>query len=151
MKGWIHTFESFVFAEERNENSGVLQITAMLPDTHKEKFLYQDGEWFPEKEGAPYQFKVKEEGGFLLEERVEGSYKAYHYDKKGRLVALQGHPGCEPTRIFYVEKEEEAPEFTRSCIDHVEYPGGQRLDFTYKDRLVTSVTDHTGRTVTGSW
>ena len=144
-KGWLHTFESFVFAEETADG---WQITAMLPDTHKENFLYRDGEWSPQKEGAPYHLEIKPEGGFVLEERVEGSYTAYHYDKKGRLTALQGHQGCAPTCIFYVESEENAPAFTRSRIDHVEYPGGQRLDFTYKDRLVTSVTDHAGRKIT---
>ena len=147
-KGWLHTFESFIFAEEKEQDSGIWQITAMLPDTHKEKFLYRDGEWHSQQEGAPYHLKVKQEGGFLLEERVEGGYRAYHYDRKGRLTALQGHQGCAPTRIFYIENGDEVPAFTRSMIDHVEYPGGQRLDFTYKDRLVTSVSDHAGRKIT---
>lgn len=30
----------------------------------------------------------------------------------------------------------------------MEYPGGQSLHFTYKDRLVSSVTDHMGRKIT---
>ncbi|MBQ6696632.1 MAG: hypothetical protein IJN16_08005, partial [Lachnospiraceae bacterium] len=153
-KGWLHTFESFLFAEPLHaggkeeslpQDCHDYRIIIMLPDTHKENFVYREGSWVSEKEGAPYSFYVKQEGGFLLEERAEGKYQAYHYDKKGRLVALQSHKGCAPTRIYYLENGEEVPAFTRSRIDRVEYPGGQSLHFTYKDRLVSSVTDHMGR------
>ena len=147
-KGWMHTFESFLFANRTGQQTDDWQITVMLPDTHKELFRYHDGEWHPQSDKAPYELKVKTEGGFLLTDRTQGAYIAYYYDKKGRLTAIQSHQHCEPVRIIYVEKEEEAPEFTRSRIDHVEYPGGQRLDFVYRERLVTSVTDHAGRQVT---
>jgi len=129
-KGWLHTFESFLFAEPISGGSaeeGLSQdmrdyrIQVMLPDTHKENFVYRENRWVPEKEGAPYHFRMKAEGGYLLEERAEGKYQAYHYDKKGRLVALQSQPGCAPTRIYYLENAEAVPAFTRSRIDRVEY------------------------------
>lgn len=158
-KGWIHAYESFVFAEpiggslEPNGQERLprdiekYRIIAMLPDTHKEKFVWKDGRFVPEREGAPYRFTLNPDDTFTLEEWIEEKYKAYYYDRYGRLVALKAGRNHLPTKIFYVEQGDAVPKGQNSTIDHVEYPGGQRLDFTYQDGKITSVTDHVGRTI----
>lgn len=152
-KGWVHTFESFVFIEDatlkldKSDNSNKYRAVVMLPDTHKENFVFENGAWTPEVSGAPYNFSETENGGFLLEEWQEEKYRVYYYDHKGRLVGLKNGKGQEPTRIYYKENGVDIPSFIRSTIDYVEYPGGQKLEFTYKDGLVASVTDHVGRKI----
>lgn len=158
-KGWIHAYESFVFAEpiggflESNGQESLprdienYRIIAMLPDTHKEKFVWKNGSFVPEKEGAPYRFTINPDNTFTLEEWLEEKYKAYYYDRYGRLIALKAGRNQLPTKIFYAEQGDNVPKGQNSTIDHVEFPGGQRLDFTYQNGRITSVTDHVGRTI----
>lgn len=73
-------------------------IEVMFPDTHKEKFVHREDRWVPEKEGAPYHFRMKAEGGFLLEEREEGKHQVNHYGKKG-LCYYPVLFGCSPQKL----------------------------------------------------
>jgi RHS repeat-associated protein len=156
--GWFHSFESRVIAiplhmsvdgnlEIPTKELADYRIVVALPDAHREYFVYQNNAFVPEKEGAPYHFEIKEDGTFLLEEWQEEKYKAFYYDRHGRLIALKAGRNSLPTKIFYVENGDDVKMFARGTIDHVEFPGGQNLKFTYKNGHIVAVSDHVGRTV----
>ncbi len=148
-KGWIHAYESFLAADTAEcfidgETAHVKRISVMLPDTHIESFLYQDGIWQPEKQTNSYRLS-HQNNSFLLEEYTAGDYKAYTYDSMGRLTSIKEKRGAKPILITY--KEIKAGTGKRPQIKRISYPGGQYLDFTYGDNRIAKVTDHAGRTV----
>ena len=133
-RGWLHEYEIFLLHEE----DGVL--LAILPDTHIERFAMREGKW-ENRRGGTKEYQLDEtENGYLLTSWQEGVYKAYRFDKTGRLTAVAYDPfSRKETRITYVGQGGQ--------IHTVTSPGGHTLQFQYdKDRLV-QVVDETGRTL----
>ncbi|MBQ3782563.1 MAG: hypothetical protein II838_03840 [Lachnospiraceae bacterium] len=68
---------------------------AILPDTHLERFVKQDGQWVNRRGGTKEYTLTEHSDHFELISWQEGTYKNYTFDKVGRLTAVSEGPYTE--------------------------------------------------------
>lgn len=131
-KGWLHEYELFLLCEE---DGGIL---AILPDTHLERFVKQDGQWVNRRGGTKEYTFTEHSDYFELISWQEGTYRNYTFDKVGRLTAVSEDPySIRRTTIQYVGESGQ--------IRTVTSPGGRVLRFRYDRNKIVEVADDTGR------
>ena len=131
-KGWLHEYELFLLCEE---DGGIL---AILPDTHLERFVKQDGQWVNRRGGTKEYTLTEHSDHFELISWQEATYKNYTFDKVGRLMAVSEDPySIRRTTIQYVGESGQ--------IRTVTSPGGRVLRFRYDRNKIVEVADDTGR------
>ena len=125
-KGWLHEYELFLLCEE---DGGILSI---LPDTHLERFVKQDGQWVNRRGGTKEYTFTEHSDHFELISWQEGTYKNYIFDKAGRLMVISEDPySIRKTTIQYVGESGQ--------IRTVTSLGGRVLRFRYDRNKIVEV------------
>jgi RHS repeat-associated protein len=140
--GWVHTFESHIL-----DNDGVVLV--QMPRGEHLMFRDVGGTIYAARPGSQHTLMKRAEGGWAL---IYRSQRVDVFDAAGRLIAIQDPNGNQLWLTYeaYDRTTVSAGTYQGTRLARVDAPGGRYLWFGYDYYLpqrLTSVTDHTGRSV----
>ena len=122
---WIYNIESRIAI---NEN----RLTVLLPDSHKETFIWVNGAWKNKTEGRNRYVLTSSETGYYLTDF--STRETFAYDMTGRIVCREDR-NHNRTEYFY----------QGTLLDKLVLSSGQTLYFSYEKEKVTKIRDTAGR------
>ncbi|NJO81965.1 MAG: hypothetical protein HC828_03690 [Blastochloris sp.] len=140
--GWVHTFEQHLI-----HNNGIV----LLHMPRGEQLMFRDvgGDVYAARPGSQHTLMKRPGGGWALLYR---SQRVDVFDPDGRLIAIQDPNGNQLWLTYetYNRTTVSAGQYQGTRLARVDAPGGRYLWFGYDYYLpqrLTSVTDHSGRSV----